>query len=118
MKQFLSTYTHIVNSAFYLCHIHPSACTCQSSSHWTDYVKFYTGDFHENLLRKSKYGSKSDKNIGHFTRNPKYIYVVESSMKYLLAQKQCKVKPFFCFYVNIQWFYTVDSYIQDNNRTE
>jgi len=26
---------------------------CQSSSHWTDYVKFDTGDFHENLSRNS-----------------------------------------------------------------
>jgi len=54
---------------------------CQSNSHWTDYVKFDTGDFHENLSRKSKFGLKSNKNIGQITRNPKYIYVVESSTK-------------------------------------
>jgi hypothetical protein len=57
---------------------------CQSSSHWTDYVKFHTGDFHENV-KKLQIWLKSDKNIGHFTISPKHIYVFESSIKYLLA---------------------------------
>jgi hypothetical protein len=57
---------------------------CQSSSHWTDYAKFDTGDFHK-IVKKPQIWLKSDKNIGHFTRSTKYIYVVESGTKYLLV---------------------------------
>lgn len=36
-------------------------------------VKFGTGDFHGNLPRKSKFGTKSGKNIGLFLLTRKYI---------------------------------------------
>ena len=51
----------------------PCARIYQLGSHWKDIVKFDIRDFNENLPKKYK---KSDKNSGHFSWKPNYIYIL------------------------------------------
>ena len=49
-------------------------------------MKFDIGDLC-NTAENIKILLKSDKNIGHFKQRPKYIYIVDSSTVYFVAQQ-------------------------------
>jgi hypothetical protein len=51
-----------------------------------DFVKFDIGDLC-NVADYIKILLKSDKNIRHFELRPKYIYIVDSSTVYFVAQQ-------------------------------
>jgi hypothetical protein len=61
---------------------------------------------------------KPHKNIGHFTRRTKYVYIVESNTKYFVAWQQGKANPLLHFHGNTQQFYTAHHNMQHNNTKE
>jgi hypothetical protein len=57
-----------------------------------------------NICREAPRLVKSFKNIGHFTWRPQYVFIVKSSTKFVVARRQCKVKPLVYFHGNAEHF--------------
>ena len=66
--------------------------------------------------QKLKTWLKSDKNIGHFTWRPNYVYTVDSSTKHFVAQQQCKGDPLL-HNGSAEQFYIVNSYMMVGQNT-
>jgi len=65
--------------------VHLSAYIKSPATGWI-FVKFDIGDL-SNMANNIKILLKSDKNIRHFELRPKYIYIVDSSTVYFVAQQ-------------------------------
>jgi hypothetical protein len=59
-----------------------------------------------------------NKNIEQFTQTPRYIYTVDSCMKYFVAQQKFKVNPLVHYNGNTQQLQNVGSNMQLNNTKE
>jgi len=53
------------------------------------FVKFYTGDFYENLLRNSMFGYNQTKISGNLHEDPSEFHIVASDIHNATMQKKC-----------------------------
>jgi hypothetical protein len=105
-QQFLGALAWVAKSSLRLRHVCPSIClpvylfvlVYQHGAHPTDFCKMWYWGLLTRYVEKVQIYLKSDKNVGYFTCRFKSVYVVGSSLKYLVRRQQCEVCPLLQFH--------------------
>jgi hypothetical protein len=75
----IGSFAQIANSTCYLCPVRPSVRILQRGSHETAFCELWYRKLVRESVEKLQISLKSDKNVGHFIRRPKFVYIVDNS---------------------------------------
>jgi hypothetical protein len=94
------------------------SASISAAENWTDFREISYWGLLQNSFEGTQVRLKSDKNIVHFTWRPRYMYIVNSSTKYISARQQCKGKALLHILSNTEHFFIVISYTYVTNNTK